>query len=441
MSDEPRDDAPSLPLVSASDLSLNLDRQRLAAKKLRNDIRAQLPEALLRLSSHHPRGKHLAPEEIKLSDAQLVVAREAGLSSWPALKKHVEDMETVRKDIELGAAAPDASLPTLHIRCGNDIEQALKLAGFTGDFLQYADPICQGPLVDSPHALQQRAEFIASEYPGEAVEPTLAKLQAAEDRLNAARSYGRIVLWFEHDPYDQILLVKLLNQFRKAGLTGKRIELVSLERFPGISKFIGIGQLSPTALRLMFSRRQTVPESAFALAEKTWSALTGDDPGKLVETAQSPSPALPFLRRALSRYLSEMPGTANGLSFTEQAILTCLREGPLPWGKVFARFMQTIDPLPFHGDLMFLGTMVRLRDAGRPAVSCPETSFHGGTWGQAVFSLTPVGHALLAGEIDWKDCAPRLRQQGGISFFDDADWRFDRERQEALKTGVPVNQR
>ena len=42
----------------------------------------------------------------------------------------------------------DDDLRTLHIRCGSDIRQTLTKAGFVGDFLEYSDPICEGPVPD-----------------------------------------------------------------------------------------------------------------------------------------------------------------------------------------------------------------------------------------------------------------------------------------------------
>jgi hypothetical protein len=35
----------------------------------------------------------------------------------------------------------DADLRTLHIRCGSDLRDKLRAAGFTGDFLEYSDPV------------------------------------------------------------------------------------------------------------------------------------------------------------------------------------------------------------------------------------------------------------------------------------------------------------
>lgn len=49
---------------------------------------------------------------------------------------------------------------TLHIRCGSDIREALALGGIPGDYLEFSDPVCQGPLppgmVDSGDALIER---------------------------------------------------------------------------------------------------------------------------------------------------------------------------------------------------------------------------------------------------------------------------------------------
>ncbi len=427
--------AQDLPLLSSSDLSLNLDLQKKHAKGLRDAVRAGDPDALERLRSRHPRHQKLDPASLKLADAQLVVAREAGLPSWPTLKHHVEQVDAARQAIEEGAAAPDGDMATLHIRCGNDIELALQRAGFAGDFLMSADPICQGPVGEGPGSLRERARFIASEYPGETEGETLERLLQEEDRLGAAGAYGRIVLWFEHDPFDQLLLVKVLLRLKRIGADQRKVELVSLNRFPGISKFIGIGQLSPAALRHMYGERKAVPEAAYSNAETVWRALISSDPTELHDLSRKERTALPFLSGALTRYLQELPDSQNGLSFTEQTMLQILSHGPMSWGRIFATFMRDKDPLPYHGDLMFLGTLLRLRDAGEPAVASSDDDFSMDHWGKTEFSLTPTGRALMAGEKNWKSCGPRLRQHGGVTCFSDPDWRWDAGSQRLVRLG------
>jgi hypothetical protein len=427
MTDDTRPARP-LPLLSSTDLSLDLNRQKRLAKDLKNAVRSGDRDAIARLRRHHPRVDSLDLATLKLSDAQLTVAREAGVASWPALKRHVDQVDAARLAIETQDKAPDADLPTLHVRCGNDIEAALERAGFCGDFLMSADPICQGPVSSGPRALEIRAAFIAGEYPGEAFEKTLEGLREAEERILSAGRYGRIALWFEHDPYDQLLLVKLLATLRDKGLDRRKIELISLDRFPGIPKFIGIGQLSPAALRHMYDLRKPVPVSAFAQARKAWQALSAPTPLPLYELVDR-TPALPFLGGSILRYLAELPSRENGLSFTEQTILEILEGGPRRWGRVFHEFMMERDPLPYHGDLMFLGTMLRLRDAGAPALADDGTDLGQSNWGKTVFTLTESGRDLLAGRRDWKTCSPRERGHGGLTCFGDPDWRWNRALQ------------
>jgi len=427
MTDDTRPARP-LPLLSSTDLSLDLDRQKRLAKDLKNAVRSGDRDAIGRLRRHHPRVDTLDLAALKLSDAQLTVAREAGVASWPALKRHVEQVDAARLAIETQDNAPDADLPTLHVRCGNDIEAALQRAGFCGDFLMFADPICQGPVTSGPRALQIRAAFIAGEYQGEAFEKNLEALREAEERILSAGSYGRIALWFEHDPYDQLLLVKLLATLGEQGLDKRKIELISLDRFPGIQKFIGIGQLSPAALRHMYDFRKPVPVAAFVQAREAWQALSAPTPMPLYELVDR-TPALPFLSGSILRYLAELPSLENGLSITEQTILEILESGPLPWGRVFREFMIERDPLPYHGDLMFLGTMLRLRDAGSPALTDDGTDLGQSNWGKTVFTLTETGRDLLAGRRDWKTCAPPKRDHGGLTCFTEPDWRWNRALQ------------
>jgi ankyrin repeat protein len=66
----------------------NLDKDRKAAKALKKGHAAGEPEALARIREHHPRfrGKsdaEAAAAPFRLADAQLVVAREYGVESWP----------------------------------------------------------------------------------------------------------------------------------------------------------------------------------------------------------------------------------------------------------------------------------------------------------------------------------------------------------------------
>lgn len=130
----------------------------------------------------------------------------------------------------------DGDCPTLHIRCGSDIRDKLRTAGFTGDFLEYADPVCQGPVPDAPDLLERRARFLADAYGslmGFTAAQSLKGLQEAERQLHGAHRYERVVLWFEHDSYDQLLLARCLSCFAD-GPRPAHLELICIDRHPSV---------------------------------------------------------------------------------------------------------------------------------------------------------------------------------------------------------------
>jgi hypothetical protein len=73
----------------------NLDHLKHQAKDLLEEHAARGLAAAQRIREFHPRFAGAADDEIfaaqlKLSDAQLTIAREAGFQSWPRLKRHIE---------------------------------------------------------------------------------------------------------------------------------------------------------------------------------------------------------------------------------------------------------------------------------------------------------------------------------------------------------------
>lgn len=73
----------------------NLDHLKHQAKDLLKAHAARLPEIAQRIREFHPRFVHSTDAEIfhaelKLSDAQLIIARESGFPSWTRLKRHIE---------------------------------------------------------------------------------------------------------------------------------------------------------------------------------------------------------------------------------------------------------------------------------------------------------------------------------------------------------------
>ena len=83
----------------------DLAQLRRQAKELQKGRWAGDPDAITRFRAAHPRRGGLAAVDsdaapVALSEAQLVLAREYGFTSWPRLKRHVEGLERVEERVD-----------------------------------------------------------------------------------------------------------------------------------------------------------------------------------------------------------------------------------------------------------------------------------------------------------------------------------------------------
>src|SRR5215813_5257286 len=83
---------------------LNLEQQRKRAKDLLRAHRSGNLDAAVRVVKYLPRARNNSPAEIlsspfTLSEAQFVVAREAGFSSWPRMKHQIDASDAQKADV------------------------------------------------------------------------------------------------------------------------------------------------------------------------------------------------------------------------------------------------------------------------------------------------------------------------------------------------------
>ncbi len=402
---------------------LNLEQQQKRAKDLLKSAKAGESATLRRLQA----AGFTNQNPLKLADAQHCIARELRFTSWAALKRHIGAMEGARAS--LGAPVLDGNCRTMHIRCGHDIERDLREAGFHGDFNAHTNPYLQGPVSDAPDWLEQRARFIA-----DGMGPYLKRDYAAvlegcrdeEQRLAAAsRDYERVVLWFEHDRYDQFALLRCLASFAEHGAP-PRLELVAANDFPGATRFVGLGQLPPEALRLLWERRTPVSAQQIAYGRHGWNAFRAPDLGPLTELMSTGTPLLPDLAAALLRHLRELPSLRNGLGHTHELLLRALAEhGTQRAGRLVGLVMHHYDSLPGLGDV---GYDFALREMGagaeplvwRSGAQPPEA------WHLDDVTLTDSGRAVLDGARDWLDFPIAERWVGGVRIAPgQPNWRWD----------------
>jgi hypothetical protein len=326
----------------------------------------------------------------------------------------------------LASAQPRLRSRTLHWVNGDVAAAKLRLTALPGTIAVYADVLYEGPA--PPHLSPQRwrrtrARYLA-ECGYEGYEQSLARLAAWDRAIDGVRDFEEVVLWFEPDLFDQLLLLRLLYRLADEAPGFTSVSLVSSTE-PGSPRFTAFGSLAPQRMATLAAGRARLGPAAFGLAREAWEAFTAPTPAGLEELLERDTTALPFLAAALLRHLEEFPALANGLSRTEQQVLVATAEAgrPILFDDLF-RNVQALEERPFMTDLSLL-RLLRLLAAGPRPLLRLETVRHGPTNNLAV-SLQGAGDKVLAGREDWVDLAGVDRWLGGVHLEGtEAAWRWD----------------
>ena len=311
----------------------------------------------------------------------------------------------------------------LHIRCGRDIEDALKQAGLAGSFLEYGEPLCIGPFAADIFDNAARAQRIA--YLANALDIPLEKLRQKFElqamRVSQISADMALTLWFEHDIFDQLILLELLQKLPLELIKSGRCRLVTCNQHPNHPRFVGLGQLSPDELAQLALDAKVVEPAAVTQAREIWQLLTRDSHDQLAARATTGFSYFPFLAAALQRYFAEYPGRIDGLSLSQLLALQALAAGKNTPGAIFRELALVSDPQPFSGDQMFWPHLHELAAGPSPAIVGNTGDF------KASLELTEVGQALLRGEHDWFATLDRPRHFGGVTVQPNStETRFDR---------------
>lgn len=412
---------------------LSLDRLKREAKNLLKLIKAGKEEGIARLQTHHPKWQQL--QQIKLADAQWIVARELGLPSWPRLKHHLQALTEAENQLESKGILIDDDPHTLHIRCGTDIQQALAACKIKGKFVEIIDPFPQGRVPPSDpieEFASIRAQFVDLAYSRlnkEDVSAESTPLFTAEEQFlrSLPKNYRRICLWYEHDCFDQLSLAYVLHHLARVDLTDVKIELVQVNQFPGLDRFVGIGQLSqnPATLALLWQNRMSVTPNMMAFAAECWTAFTAGTPLDIWNKAIQANTPLPTLQSALLRLLQELPWVSDGLSLTERLTLQIVaRDGAMKPARAFHFLMAEAEPQAYLGDIMFLHVVLELAKANKPALILEKLDIEAGPLQQERMVLTETGQALLNGEIHFRDCGPQARWLGNTEVYATTNYKL-----------------
>jgi hypothetical protein len=300
----------------------------------------------------------------------------------------------------------------LHVTNGDSAVLGIEATGVGGDVVPWRDALHEGPLpADAgPAELRAvRARFLAGHGWGDA-EAIEAGMRARDERLAEARDTGEpIVLWFEHDLYDQLQLLQILDAVDGAAA----LEAILPDRF--------LGAMAPDELAELWDDRAPVRRDQVALARFAWQAVRAPDPTGIAALLDTHTAALPHLAPALRRLLEELPAVEDGLSRTEREALEALAAGARTPHEVFAA-TQRAEEAPFLGDTWMWARLHELGQGERRLVQTrageplgPPPPLPGSdAFAAAELELTDAGRAVLAGAEDRAAIVPLDRWVGGI---------------------------
>jgi hypothetical protein len=310
--------------------------------------------------------------------------------------------------------------PIVHVCNGDATADTLSLADLPGEIRVWADALDQGPVLplsDEEH-WRVRGEFWAAR----GIPDAAARLAVWDRGVDEAAAAEELILWFEHDLFDQLALIRLLARLARRGLP-QQLTIVSIDRHPEVPSFLGLGQLRPEQLAELWPRRTPLSRDAIDEAITAWIAVTASDPRALPFLTRRIK-AMPFLAGALERQLEELPDPQSGLSRTEREILAAVARGVGAAGEIMAA-VQAIDPrypvtdLHLHTTLQTLGRCGFLE--GAPAAPPSAAALR-----EVHVTVTPLGRQALAGAVDRVHEAGIDDWRGGVRLLGRGPvWRWD----------------
>ena len=246
------------------------------------------------------------------------------------------------------------------------------------------------------------------------------------------QSYDELILWFEHDLFDQLNLIQLLTWIRERHPAARPVSLVCIGSFPGRPGFKGLGELTPDELASLLETRQPVSEAQYAVARRVWHAFREPTPKALDELRQDHMPALPYLAPAIARFLQEYPWTTDGLSRTERRLLELADgNGTLLW-RAFPR-MHEGERFYYVTDGTLAELAKTLSSTSPPLLRLDLSVAAEGQVLRGLVGRTDAGRSVLTGQLDRVAICGIDRWLGGVHVQGGGQlWRWDDTRQRVV---------
>jgi hypothetical protein len=332
----------------------------------------------------------------------------------------------------------------LHITNGDIAVERMREGRLAGTYLPWRDMLHEGPVPNTRNLVELstiRARYLAeSGYGNEHY--IREQFKERDSRLIAARGEDEIVLWFEHDLFDLLQLLQVLDWL--GSHTGdRRVSLIVVANYPGIARFVGLGQLTPEQLVGLLDSRVPATAEHFLAARNGWRAFRESSPRAWRTLLDADWTHMPYMPGGVQRLLEEFPSASNGLSRTERATLGVVSEGASSPRDIFAG-VHALEERPFIGDWPFWRLLSRM---ARPPCALlrlergarffyPPRVPDGPEFNAQRLSLTEHGREVLENRSDAVRLRGIDRWLGGTHLEPHHLWRWDGETRRLIAPGA-----
>jgi len=177
----------------------------------------------------------------------------------------------------------------LNITNGDCAVEIMKKAEIPGVFLPWRDVLHDGPVPENlslEELSEVRTQFIIGRNWG-AAENIRKSFVERDNELKCYGKYEKVILWFEHDLYDQLQILQILDWFHSTPRNGVELSIICTDRY--------LGMLSPAEMKGLMIHEELITERHLTLSSKAWSAFRSSSPEKWYELLNIDTSALPFL--------------------------------------------------------------------------------------------------------------------------------------------------
>ena len=320
----------------------------------------------------------------------------------------------------------------LNITNGSCSQHVMQQAGIKGEIVTWDDVLHEGPVPASmtlPELSAVRARFIADQGQG-SYDEVLDKFITRDNALMSFRDYDVLYLWFEHDLYDQLQLIQILNWLATQDLRGSNIQLICEPCYLGV--------ISASEMSALFSKAKPLSYEQISTATTAWQAFTLPTPEQWFQLLKQDTKCLPFLEGAVLRLLQEYPYFHSGLSLTQQQVLMSIKQRPRSPNQIFSSYQQN-EERRFMGDSTFWGYLAQMVLCDPPLINVLDGQrlvlTHSST---QQLAITEYGEAVLAGDKSYPGLASINRWIGGVHLTDKNMWCWDEQNRAVMKINVTL---